>query len=44
MRKLIEIARAEKMHELRKRAVFWIAESDDPESGKYLEELLKAGE
>ncbi len=39
--KLMEIARSDPSLELRKRAIFWIAKSKDPETARFLEEILK---
>jgi hypothetical protein len=38
---LIQIARTEKDPELRKVALFWLSQSDDPRATKLLEELLE---
>ena len=38
---LIQIARTEKDPELRKMALFWLSQSDDPRATKLLEELLE---
>ena len=38
--KLFEIARDERDPELRKKALFWLGESDDPRVAQFLEELI----
>jgi hypothetical protein len=38
---LLEIARTEKDPELRKMALFWLSQSDDPRATKLLEDLLE---
>ncbi len=41
LRKLIAIARGDASVELRKKAVFWLGQSHDPEAAKFLEDILK---
>jgi HEAT repeat protein len=41
LRKLIDIARNDKSVELRKRAIFFLGQSKDPEAEKFLEDILK---
>ena len=38
---LIQIARTEKDPELRKMALFWLSQTDDPRATKLLEDLLE---
>ncbi len=40
LRKLMDIARTEPNHDLRKNAVFWLGQSDAPEAMAFLEELI----
>jgi hypothetical protein len=37
----MEIARSDSSTELRKQAIFWLGQSNDPDALKFLEELLK---
>jgi hypothetical protein len=39
--KLIDIAKRDSSTELRKQAIFWLGQSNDPDAIKFLEELLK---
>lgn len=39
--KLIQIAREDRDRELRKKAIFWLSQSDDPRVAKLLEEILE---
>jgi HEAT repeat protein len=38
--KLIEIARTDKDREVRKKAIFWLGQTDDDLALKFLEELI----
>ena len=39
--KLLEIAREEKDSELRKKAIFWLSQSDDPRVAEFLLEIIE---
>lgn len=41
--KLLEIARSEKDQELRKKAMFWLGQSDDPRVAEFLLEIIEGG-
>jgi HEAT repeat protein len=38
---LIKLGRESRDREVRKQALFWLAESDDPEAVKFLEKMLE---
>ncbi|MBK6780806.1 MAG: HEAT repeat domain-containing protein [Gemmatimonadetes bacterium] len=37
---LMEIARRDKDPEMRKKAIFWLGQSDDPRASQFIEQLL----
>ena len=39
--RLIEVARTNRNPEVRKQAMFWLGQSDDPRALKFFEEILK---
>jgi HEAT repeat protein len=41
LRKLMEIAKNSPSVELRKKAIFWLGQSNDPEAKKFIEDILK---
>ena len=41
LRKLMEIAKSDPSVQVRKEAVFWLGQSNDPDAQKFLEEILK---
>jgi HEAT repeat protein len=41
LRKLMQIAKGDASVEMRKKAIFWLGQSSDPEAAKFIEEILK---
>jgi len=41
LKKLLDVASHDKSVDLRKRAIFWLGQSQDPEAQKFLEDILK---
>ena len=41
LRKLVQIAKSDASIEMRKKAIFWLGQSRDPEAVKFIEDILK---